>query len=573
MTWLDRHFAPLHFLPVFAALHALPLAGLAIFNGVPDWWIYPLVSIAVALPALVLVRRRGTSALIAVAIAITAQPMLLVAIYAGHPLQVDMHMYFFVALAMIGGLDNRLAIVTGGLVIILHHLLLSLVAGQLVYLTEASIVRNLWHAVFVASQVGVMLGALRVRSILRRQTEAARQTAQAEAEALRAAEERAMLFAKEAKSARDETLRQFDDSFARVVSEGAEGRFSARLDETFEEEVFQSFSRKMNAMFASIEASLDGVRDHLDALAEGRLDHRMPVAGDGAFAEIAATANRTAETLEDLLMETDRTVQLTRETVSKVLHDTDTVSDRAAQQAAAIEQTATTTQQFTEALASSRDRLQSVQDMAVRLSQRASEGGDVTDQAIASVGRISKGSGEMREILGVIEAISFQTNLLALNAAVEAARAGEAGKGFAVVASEVRRLAQRSADAASDITKLIEESSATMVGGVEMVERAGRMLNEITGETETVARQVADVAETAREQNSGLGEIESAITAMESSVQSTASVAERTARTMGELAGQISTIERNLSRFELIRRRRSPQTDGLADDLATRAAS
>ena len=92
---------------------------------------------------------------------------------------------------------------------------------------------------------------------------------------------------------------------------------------------------------------------------------------------------------------------------------------------------------------------------------------------------IEKSSGQISQIISVIDEIAFQTNLLALNAGVEAARAGDAGRGFAVVASEVRALAQRSAEAAKEIKALIHASKGHVAEGVDLVGQTGSALTRI----------------------------------------------------------------------------------------------
>ena len=109
----------------------------------------------------------------------------------------------------------------------------------------------------------------------------------------------------------------------------------------------------------------------------------------------------------------------------------------------------------------------------------ADRGGEVVAHAVKAMSRIEESSTKISDIIGVIDEIARQTNLLALNAAVEAARAGDAGRGFAVVASEVRNLAQRSSEAAKDIKSLIVNSTTQVQEGVDLVNRAGKSLEEI----------------------------------------------------------------------------------------------
>jgi methyl-accepting chemotaxis protein len=114
-----------------------------------------------------------------------------------------------------------------------------------------------------------------------------------------------------------------------------------------------------------------------------------------------------------------------------------------------------------------------------RQTRRAAEtgGGDMRAM-IGAMGEIKASSDDIAKIIRTIDEIAFQTNILALNAAVEAARAGEAGAGFAVVAEEVRRLAQRSADAAKETSAKIEGAIGKTTQGVQLSDKVSASLGK-----------------------------------------------------------------------------------------------
>ena len=122
----------------------------------------------------------------------------------------------------------------------------------------------------------------------------------------------------------------------------------------------------------------------------------------------------------------------------------------------------------------------------------------------------------------MIDAIAFQTNLLALHAAVEAARAGSQGRGFAVVATEVRKLAQRSAEAAKEIKALIMSSVEQIAGGTRLADESGKTLSDIVAAVKQVNEIIAEIAMASQEQALGIVQVNKAVVQMDTVTQQNA---------------------------------------------------
>nr|WP_093665673.1 methyl-accepting chemotaxis protein [Sphingomonas gellani] len=229
----------------------------------------------------------------------------------------------------------------------------------------------------------------------------------------------------------------------------------------------------------------------------------------------------------------------------------DDLSQRTEQQAASLEETAAAMDEITGTVretASNADRAnQVVRDTRVE----AEQSGDIVRRAVEAMGGIERGSGEISEIITVIDAIAFQTNLLALNAGVEAARAGDAGKGFAVVASEVRALAQRSADAAKDVKTRITASSDQVQSGVALVGETGDALRRIIGRIEEISDLVSSIAGSAQQQANGLQQVNTAVAEMDGVTQQNAAMVEQSTAAARSLLAEADELARQIARFKV----------------------
>jgi methyl-accepting chemotaxis protein len=173
------------------------------------------------------------------------------------------------------------------------------------------------------------------------------------------------------------------------------------------------------------------------------------------------------------------------------------------------------------------------------------------DEVVEAMSSIEGSSSQISQIVGMIEEIAFQTNLLALNAGVEAARAGEAGKGFAVVASEVRALAQRSSDAAQDISKLIHQGSRHVSHGSGLVQGAGDSLQTLATRIEAVKALFDTMSGDMTAQSDSVGDVNRSVNELNGFTRRNADMTDEARRATQSLREQIDALRLSIGKFNL----------------------
>jgi len=293
------------------------------------------------------------------------------------------------------------------------------------------------------------------------------------------------------------------------------------------------------------------IGEALEHLARGELFFKIETPIAPAIEKLRTDFNEARGNLKKAMWDIGGTAMGIQKSTAEIQASADELSKRTEQQAASLEETAAALDQITATVRTTAAGAKQACDVVGNTKLGAEHSGEVVRKAVAAMTNIEKSSGQIGQIIGVIDEIAFQTNLLALNAGVEAARAGDAGRGFAVVASEVRALAQRSAEAAKEIKSLILASRSQVEEGVDLVGQTGKALTRIVEQVSEINGIVINIAGSAQEQSTALAQVNSAINQMDQMTQKNAAMVEESTAATHGLAEQTAELFKLMAGFRV----------------------
>nr|WP_189636920.1 methyl-accepting chemotaxis protein [Hydrogenovibrio crunogenus] len=357
-------------------------------------------------------------------------------------------------------------------------------------------------------------------------------------------------FINEAIEAVRHNLKTITDDTNMLIQAVTNGNLDKRADAKQLQGDWKQMIEGINRILDGIVHPLNEAISVLREIEQGNLTQTVTGDYKGHLNDFKQTVNNTVIKLSDVIDQTTYASQIVSQGSQEVAQGAMDLSQRVQQQAAAIEETSSTMEEMTSSVKSNAEQAKEAADVAQTVQGQSNTGSTVMKQTIEAMSAIQESSHKISDIVTLIDGIAFQTNLLALNAAVEAARAGDHGRGFAVVAGEVRSLAQKSADAAKEITGLITESVTRIDQGTQLASESGEVLSGINQSINEVTQMIEQIAQASSQQMEGIVQVHKAVNQIDEVTQQNAALVEQTAAAADSMNEQAESLDRNMTFFK-----------------------
>jgi methyl-accepting chemotaxis protein len=319
--------------------------------------------------------------------------------------------------------------------------------------------------------------------------------------------------------------------------------------------VAHSEQDRLGNAFGRMIASLKGVVEDIVQVSQGLAKSDLRVAPEadyeGELVRIRDSLDVALDSLNNTISQVDAVVEQVVPSVEQIRAISQSLASSAEEQSAAAEEVASSLEETDAQVKTNAEGANVANQLVSQTSDVARTGQDKMKSMTKAMDGIAASSREIGRIIKVIDEIAFQTNLLALNAAVEAARAGQHGRGFAVVAQEVRNLAERSARAARETAELIEDAGRRVEEGVTIADETADALGEIVENVVKVKDLVAEIAAASEEQARGVAQVNTAMLQVNQGAQAGSQQSEELASTADELGQLAEVLRAQTARFKL----------------------
>jgi len=328
----------------------------------------------------------------------------------------------------------------------------------------------------------------------------------------------------------------------RIIGKVAEGDLSQKITPRSQSD---SISFALISMIDSTKKQIAV----LEKLADGDLTaHIVP---RSKLDSMSFSMEKMISNLNDMFGEIGTAAAGVKSISDRTANNAQLLAKASCEQAAAVEQLSASISQIAQHANESASMADKAAGLSDTIRQNAQRGSEQMDEMMEAVKEIDRAGKDISKVIKVIQDIAFQTNLLALNAAVEAARAGEAGKGFAVVAGEVRNLATKSAEAARNTGKLIQNSTQKAELGSRIAKETVANFADIVSGINESGQLILDITKSSSEQLHSIKEINKGIDQVSQVMGQTSATADESTSAAREMNDQAEMLEQLIAQFRL----------------------